>query len=365
MEYIYCGLSVFAPGPEPEREGSRMQPKQPSLSIIITCFNYEKYISECIESALSQDYDNLEIIVVDDGSSDNSWEKISAYRDRITAARIENRGSLRSSLFGFSMSKGQFVHFLDADDVLCPDATKHIAKHLRADVSKIQFMLAPIDKFGKSIGSGFPKLNRSDESTFLIESIIQRGSYPTPPTSGNVYRRDVYEDLGDLSYERAIDGVAYLLAPFVGQVVSIDKVLGKYRIHDSNLSSFSVLTTDRMNGYADRFIGRLRHLKEIMSSRGISDRPFEVRKDYAYVLEMRTLGKVIGGQRPEWGLVNSYLAAVRRENVGSRQIMLLLFGIALFVLPKRAARELAAFRVNPSKLRKLRSKLKHSLVASQ
>lgn len=50
----------------------------------------------------------------------------------------------------------------------------------------------------------------------------------TPPTSGNVYRRDVYDGLGEMTHERAIDGVPYLLAPFVGEVISIDHPFGRY-----------------------------------------------------------------------------------------------------------------------------------------
>jgi len=70
---------------------------------------------------------------------------------------------------------------LDADDLLCLGAINLLKPHLRANVSKIQFMLLPIDKFGNVIGHAFPRLKPSDDSGVLIESIIKSGFYLTPP----------------------------------------------------------------------------------------------------------------------------------------------------------------------------------------
>ncbi|MCS3742194.1 glycosyltransferase [Rhizobium sp. BK661] len=338
-----------------------MPPNIPLISIIITCFNYELYIRECIKSAMQQDYPNLEIIVVDDGSSDRSWDIIQEYRDHVTCVRQKNRGALRSSLTGFSLSNGDFVHFLDADDLLEFGALQQVAPYLQPDVSKVQFMLSPIDKEGKVIGDPFPKLAHSKESGPLIHSINQRGYYNTPPTSGNIYRRDIYENLGDLSYERAIDGVPYLLAPFVGKVVSLDLPLGKYRIHNANLSSFSTLTSERLNGYMDRFLARLRHLSQLIDERGLKGK-IRLRQDYAYVREMMILSTVASGKRPSFPLLTSYVSAVRREH-GSilRTCISLVFALGLFVLPDVGRRQLASFRLDPSRLWRLRSRLKNAV----
>ncbi len=233
--------------------------------------------------------------------------------------------------------------------------------HLRPDVSKIQFMLVPINKDGRQIGEPFPKLNALDESKSLIRSIRKRGYYNTPPTSGNIYRRDVYENLGDLSYERGIDGVPYLLAPFVGNVISINEPLGKYRIHNSNASSFSTLTSDRMRGYADRFVGRLKHLSELIDARGLGAK-LQVREDYAYVLEMRILAAVALGQRPRWGLVHRYIQAVWREHASMvRRLAFTGFAVALFVTPDWGRRQLAQIRLNPARFWRVRSRLKKAL----
>jgi glycosyltransferase involved in cell wall biosynthesis len=340
----------------------KMLKAQPLLSVIITCYNYETYIDECIQSVLSQDYDNLEVIVVDDGSTDGSWSRIQRYGHQIISIRSENRGSLKACLGGLSRSHGEFIYFLDADDVLNEGALKEIESYLRPDVSKIQFMLLPIDKDGKPMGNPFPSLRKSSDSEPLIQSIRKKGYYDTPPTSGNVYRRDVYDGLGEMTYERAIDGVSYLLAPFVGKVVSIDKALGRYRIHNANLSSFSDISSKRMNAYVERFMGRLHHLAELLEARCAPAADgkvnVNVRNDYAYITELNTMSLVVDGKRPGARQISAYIRAVMRENTGAKRVVLCLFGIGLFVLPNTLAQRLAALKIDPSRARLMRSRLK-------
>lgn len=345
--------------------------RDPLLSIIITCYNYENYVGQAIESALGQAYANLEIIVVDDGSTDRSWDRIQAYEalypERVRALRHENSGALRSSLAGFSASKGAFVYFLDADDYLSAGALHAISHTLSSDTSKVQFMLTPVDKMGQQIGQPFPALDASATSQSLIASIASRGHYATPPTSGNIYRRDVYAavqaEAHRLSYERAIDGVAFLLAPYMGRVVSIDRPLGSYRIHDANLSGFSMVSAERMVGYAHRFLSRLEHLDQILEQRSLA-RPSQVaRNTHSYAIEMTMMAKVASGDQVQWEDLQSYLRAVRREYSGRRALLACGFGILMAALPTRQARKLVEVRMNQSKFVKARSRLKKIISA--
>lgn len=86
------------------------------VSVIIPLFNKEKYIIKTIESVLAQTYQNIEIIVVDDGSTDKSLENIQRYKDKIQIYTQSNQGAPRARNFGFSKSKGEYIQFLDADD---------------------------------------------------------------------------------------------------------------------------------------------------------------------------------------------------------------------------------------------------------
>ena len=90
------------------------------LSIIITVYNKEKYISRCIESALNQNIDNYEIIIVNDGSTDNSHniikKYVEKYPDKINYINKENGGVSSARNIGLKASKGEFITYIDGDD---------------------------------------------------------------------------------------------------------------------------------------------------------------------------------------------------------------------------------------------------------
>jgi len=91
----------------------------PLVSIIIPVFNAEKYLSEAIESIISQSYNNWEIIIVDDGSNDNSLQIASGYEsENIKIFSQKNRGASAARNYGLTKSKGTFIKFFDADDII-------------------------------------------------------------------------------------------------------------------------------------------------------------------------------------------------------------------------------------------------------
>ena len=93
----------------------------PPVSIIIPCWNAEQYVSEAIESALGQTYPNAEVIVIDDGSTDNSLDIIRSFASRVRWATGPNRGGSAARNRGLALAQGEFIQFLDADDLLYPD----------------------------------------------------------------------------------------------------------------------------------------------------------------------------------------------------------------------------------------------------
>src|SRR5580704_8901642 len=95
--------------------------KQISFSIIVTCFNQSAFIRETIESACNQTYPAKEVIVVDDASTDESSRILSEYRDQITLICChENGGPSAGRNLGASSAEGDYLVFLDGDDVLQP-----------------------------------------------------------------------------------------------------------------------------------------------------------------------------------------------------------------------------------------------------
>ena len=92
------------------------------VSIIITNFNYEDYLEDCIKSCINQSYKNIEVIVVDDGSTDNSKDIIEKYSNSITKIYQKNEGMIGASNTGFKSAKGEIIMFIDADDYLYKNA---------------------------------------------------------------------------------------------------------------------------------------------------------------------------------------------------------------------------------------------------
>ena len=91
------------------------------VSVIIPCFNAERWLREAIDSALNQTYPSVEVIVIDDGSTDTSLEIIKSYGDKLTWESGPNKGGNHARNRGFAISKGDFIQFLDADDYLLPE----------------------------------------------------------------------------------------------------------------------------------------------------------------------------------------------------------------------------------------------------
>ena len=94
---------------------------QPLVSVIIPCFNAEQFLSEAIDSILAQTYPRIEIIVIDDGSTDSSLEIIKSYNNRLIWQTGANKGGNHARNLGFTLAKGEYIQYLDADDYLLPE----------------------------------------------------------------------------------------------------------------------------------------------------------------------------------------------------------------------------------------------------
>ncbi|MEZ2126347.1 MULTISPECIES: glycosyltransferase family 2 protein [unclassified Sinorhizobium] len=238
----------------------------PRLAVIITCWNYKDYVGRAIDSVASQGRDDCELVVIDDGSTDSSWDVIR--NSGAAAYQTENGGQRKACLYGLKKTRAPFVMFLDADDELLPGSLATILSKLDHDVAKLQFPLMRIDSDGNVIGDPVPSL-RDFRGRQLVDEILRESVYTTPPTSGNVFRRDICYLLEEAHYDRAVDGVILFAAPFMGEVVSLSQPLGLYRVHDSNDSSFgSPLDPQLLKRDLSRFVDRANHLRRILSRRG-------------------------------------------------------------------------------------------------
>src|SRR5690349_9032182 len=114
---------------------------QPLVSIVVNNYNYGRFLNECIDSALNQRYAAVEVVVVDDGSTDESCEVIRSYGARINVVFKNNGGQGSAVNAGFAASTGSIVLFLDADDALAPDAVDRIVREWNPCAARIQYRL--------------------------------------------------------------------------------------------------------------------------------------------------------------------------------------------------------------------------------
>ena len=115
--------------------------KEPLISVIVPIYNAETYLESCIDSILSQTYSNLEIILIDDGSKDNSWDICLEYAkkdNRIHAYTQPNGGPSVARNHGLDMAKGDYIAFVDSDDTIKDDMYEILLNNLvnhKADLS--------------------------------------------------------------------------------------------------------------------------------------------------------------------------------------------------------------------------------------
>lgn len=214
---------------------TEMTPAQ-TISVIITNYNYDNYVGIAINSVIAQSRQADEIIVIDDGSTDRSRERIESYGTKIRAIFQKNQGIRKVSNTGYEICRGSIVLYLDADDVLYPNALELIERSFKPGVAKVQFDLDVIDQCGNFAGRRFCNFSDDTSEESVAQSFAATGTYLWPVTSGNAYSREFLSKVMPLTPPESHDGVLNTIAPLYGKVVTIVQPLGQYRIHSRNIS---------------------------------------------------------------------------------------------------------------------------------
>lgn len=210
----------------------------PLASVIIDNYNYGRYLTRAIDSVLNQTYPNVEVIVVDDGSTDCSRDIIAAYGRRITPVLKENGGMASTYNAGFKVCNGEVIFFLDSDDLLLSTAVEEALKLFDGpDVAKVHWPLWEIDESGQRTGSVVPHQSLAEGD--LRDIIIRQGpdGYLSPPTSGNAWSLRLLDrilPMPEEEFRQHADTYLVTLAPVFGLVRTVSTPQGCYRIHGSN-----------------------------------------------------------------------------------------------------------------------------------
>ncbi|MER8693885.1 glycosyltransferase [Mesorhizobium opportunistum] len=260
------------------------------VSIIIPNYNYARFLERSIDSALEQDHDDVEVIVVDDASQDNSTVIMESYGDRILACpRRKNGGHAAAFNTGFAASSGRIILFLDADDYLYPGAVSRIVDTWDAATAQVQSRLHIVDE-RQHIKDVFPPPELPFDSGDVVPKLLHKGRYQTTVTSGLAFDRTTLESIMPIpepDFRQGADGYLATLAPLHGHVQSIDECVGAYRIHGANHSVFGEKLAERARWRVEHDFHRMEALSDQASQVGLTVVPADVVRHDPVHLEER------------------------------------------------------------------------------
>ncbi|MCY7385968.1 MAG: glycosyltransferase [Microcoleus sp. CAN_BIN18] len=229
--------------------------KTPRVSVIIPAYNSDSYISRAVESVFEQTYKNWEIIVIDDGSTDNTRQVLEPYGDVIQYVYQENQGAAMARNRACELAKGEFLAFLDADDFFLPEKLAKQIACFEADPSlgMVQNGWLMVDETGKDIYPVLPwkYAPRLDLEAFVLYKYVR--------PSAMMLRREWWEILGgfDHRFPPTEDLDFALRLSLKGcKCVWLKEILTCYRQHDSNLMSGGAKVMKSMELVMEQFFSR-------------------------------------------------------------------------------------------------------------
>ncbi|HET6146494.1 MAG TPA: glycosyltransferase family A protein [Polyangia bacterium] len=325
----------------------------PFISVIIPCYNYARHVAQAIESAIGQAYPRREVIVVNDGSTDDSPAVISRYAGAAHIIDQPNQGHIAACNRGFAASRGDLVIFLDADDWLEPGALEAIAAAWYPACAKVQFDLRIVDGAGTDLGRRFCNFSADYDAERVRRSFRRSGTYRWPVTSGNAYARWFLNRLFPLRIALAPDGTLNTVAPVYGDVVSIPRVLGAYRLHGANMWSSDGLDHARLPARIQLRQSEVALMREHAARAGVTVPAGDVLDHELPLINYRMMARKLGLHYPgsdtasTLRLLWSALRTARAERLGvPLTVAHLAWFLTLALAPRALARRLIRLRFN-------------------
>ncbi len=334
-----------------------------AVDIVIDNYNYGRFLGSAIDSALGQKHANTRVIVVDDGSTDNSREVIARYGNRITTVFKDNGGQASAFNAGWAHCRGDLVIFLDADDILLPEAAERIAAAFaaRPQASKVQCRMAVIDEDGRRTGELMPTADvpipngdlRSSALTFPFDVLRMA-------TSGNAFSAAALTRImpvPEREFAKSADWYLQHTIPLLGEVVSLQDVYACYRVHSSNSYTLGRSTLD-LNHVRQSVLyaaATRRHLRRVAGELGLLLPPGPILSvsDQANRLISRKLepsAHPLPNDRVARLVLGGTIAALRRFDIRwPLKLMFIAWFAAMACVPRRPAAALAVAFLFPER----------------
>ncbi len=282
----------------------------PSVTVVMPVFNVERYLAIAIRSVLRQTYEPFELLIIDDGSTDDSVSIANGFRDpRIRIIRQENRGLAGARNTGIRHARGEFIAFLDSDDAWAPTKLEIHVAHLRRNsavgVSYSGSRL--IDDAGRPIGIvQAPKLRNVTAADIFLRNPVGNGSAP-------VIRRSVFDHIQgpycadgspgwfDEFFRQSEDIECWMRIALgtLWRFEGVDAILTDYRINSGGLSANIVRQFETWTRMRDRvarnhsdFAARWSGLAEAFQLRYLARRAINMRdRGLSLSLALQAIGK--------------------------------------------------------------------------
>lgn len=333
------------------------------VDVVVTNHNYARFLTEAIESALAQTHPELNVVVVDDGSSDDSREVLRRYEDRVEVVLKEQGGQASALNAGLERCRGEVLLVLDADDVLRPQAAERVAGAFaaRPELSKVQFPMAIVDAEGQPTGAVKPNGHlRAPTGDQRRAELTHPFDLPWLPGGGTGFRTEAVRRILPIpaaDYPRSgADWYLVHLTALLGEAALLDEVCACYRVHGGNAYElgrdrvdldhvreavlFAGATTRALERLADEL--GLEHARPILSCADLANRLVSVKLDPAR--------HPLAGDRPLALLRDALRATRRRFDVSAPMKAVLVAWFALEALaPRPLARPLAELFLFPGR----------------
>lgn len=257
----------------------------PLVSIVIPVFNREKMVSEAVESALAQSHPHIEVVVVDDGSTDGTFRVLQSFGSSIVLVRqVRNKGQSAARNRGISKSRGRYLLFLDSDDVLFPDAVETLWK-----------ALDPLERKHPAWRVGYGKRLTCNEKLIPVKTkkkkyysghiLNQMFTHHFVHSGTYLVRKTAIEEIGGFREDLAVkeDLLVHLLLAAKYKFRFVDQPVVKYRRH----------TGDRARNNPRWLLEQgARHLDYFFLSNPPADREQKKLRSSAYAAEYLHIAKV-------------------------------------------------------------------------
>jgi glycosyltransferase involved in cell wall biosynthesis len=254
----------------------------PLVSVVIPTYNAGHFIARCVESVLAQTYRPLEIIVVNDGSTDHTVAALAPYRSRIRYFYQENQGQSTARNRAIAESQGELIAFVDADDMWLPEK---IARQVKALARSPRASLIHTDLFFLDNATGH-KVHRADKKAEYVGNCAGRMFMQNKVTISSVLvRKECLARAGmfDGTFRYVDDYEMWLRIAAFFDFGYVDEPLVIYRIHEDNISR-SVLAMRREELAAlQKILRRIPFYRSVVDNRLIRQRLYELAQFVGYL----------------------------------------------------------------------------------